>query len=262
MGFHAPKELSRGHGTFVRVLPLLPTFADPTGEPPHLSFERKPAAELMDDDLGTPEEVAQALRTINFVNRAFGGNRVHLELLTRAIRGLQQVEMLEVAAGQAVPLSTAALALARRGIRVHATLLDLNRSHLPDSWPASLPAPRCIEGNALAIPLPDKSVDIVSCCLFVHHLAPEDAARFLSESIRVARRAVLINDLERTRAHYALARFFAFFDPSRISSYDGPVSVRQAYSHAELAELLRATGRPFTLQRRFLYRLAGLIRVD
>ncbi len=227
-----------------------------------MSFDRKPAAELMDDDLGTPGEVAQALRTINFVNRIFGGNRVHLELLARAAGSLEQVHVLEVAAGRAVPLSTAALALARRGIRVSATLLDLNRSHFPQEWPPSLPPPECIEGNALAIPLPDKSVDIVSCCLFVHHLPPEGAARFLREAIRVARRAVLINDLQRTRIHYGLARFFALFDPSRISSYDGPVSVRQAYSRAEMADMLRAAGCPFTLERRFLYRLAGLVRVS
>ncbi len=215
----------------------------------------------MDDDLGTAKEVAQALRTINFVNRVFGGNRVHLELLARAARGMEQVEVLEVAAGRAVPLSAAALALARQGTRVHTTLLDLNRSHLPASWPASLPAPEYIEGNALAIPLPEKSVDVVSCCLFVHHLPPGDVARFLRESLRVARVAVLINDLERTRIHYALARFFAAFDPSRISSYDGPVSVRQSYSRQELASMLRATGRNFTLERRFLYRLAGLLWV-
>ena len=224
-----------------------------------MPFTRKPAAEWMDADLGTPEEVAAALRSINFVNRAFGGSRVHRQLLTQASRGCKAVSVLEAAAGQAVPLAAAALALQRRGIAVEATLLDLNGSHLPQSWPPSLAPPRLLQGNALAIPLADKSVDVVSCCLFLHHLAPEQAARFLREAIRVARVAVLVNDLERTRVHYALARLFSLLDPSRISRHDGPVSVRQAYSRSELHAMLAATGCTFSLRRSFLCRLAGLL---
>jgi hypothetical protein len=48
-------------------------------------------------------------------------------------------------------------------------------------------------------------------------------------------------------------------DPSRISRHDGPASVRRAYTYGELRQLLGKTGRPFELQRAFLYRLGGVL---
>ncbi len=227
-----------------------------------MAFERKPGSEWLDEDLGSPAEVASALRSISFVNRWFGGNRTHRLLLEEAARGRRELDVLEVAAGWARPLASAALALQRRGVTLRAQLLDLNATHLPETWPESLSPPRLVQGNALQIPLGDASVDVVSCCLFLHHLAPEQAAQFLRESLRVARVAVLINDMERTRLHYGLAQLFSLVDPSRLSRHDGPVSVRQAYSRAELRAALAATGRQFTLRRAYLCRLAALLWVE
>ncbi len=231
-----------------------------------MEFARKRAAEWLDGDLGTPAEVASALRSIRFVNRWFGGNRVHHLLLARAARGRSELSVLEVAAGAAPALAAAGLALLRprtgTPVTLHATLLDRQQSHLPVTWPASLPAPVLLQGDATALPLPSRSVDVVSCCLFLHHLAPGESAAFLLEALRVARVAVLINDLERTQVHYALARLFSLVDPSRLSRHDGPVSVRQAYSAPELTAMLAATGHRAEVRRRFLYRLAAVLWVD
>ncbi len=228
-----------------------------------MSFSRKSEAEWLDENGGTPEEIASALRSITFVNQWFGGNRVHRLLLAEAARvsGAPRLHVLEAAAGFAIPLSRAALHLQRAGVEVHATLLDLHRNHLPSQWPAGLPPPKLLEGNALEIPLAEGSVDVVSCCLFLHHLSPGQAAAFLKEALRVARVAVLVNDVHRTRAHYGLARLFALADPSRLSRHDGPVSVRRAYTRAELAAMLHATGQRWTLRRFFLYRLGALLWV-
>ena len=227
-----------------------------------MGWTRKPGDEWLDEDLGSPAEVESALRSIGFVNRRFGGERVHRLLLAEASAGRRELEVLEVAAGRATSLASAGLWLGQRGVTLRATLLDRRTSHLPDGWPQSLPAPRLVEGDALNIPLADRSVDVVSCCLFLHHLGPAEAAVFLKEAVRVARVAVVVNDLERTRVHYGLARFFALFDRSRISRHDGPVSVRQAYSAGELRAMLAAAGGQAVVRRRFLFRLAGIVWVQ
>ncbi len=228
-----------------------------------MPFPRKPAAEWLDTDNGSPAEVRSALRSLRFVNRWFGGNRVHRVLLAAAARSISppptELRVLEAAAGHAAALASAALHLQQRGITVHATLLDRQASHLPPEWPRGLPPPELLSGDALAIPLPDRSVDVVSCCLFLHHLSPEEVSAFLREALRVARVAVVINDLERTRVHYALARLFSLVDPSRLSRHDGPISVRQAYSAKELHGMLAATGARVALRRRFLYRFAAML---
>ena len=102
-------------------------------------------------------------------------------------------------------------------------------------------------------------MDIVSCCLFLHHLEPPQIVRYLAEAQRVARVAVVINDLERSAIHYRLAQLNRIIDPSRISRHDGPVSVRRAYTRGELARMLTDTGRSFHLERAWLYRLGAVL---
>jgi ubiquinone/menaquinone biosynthesis C-methylase UbiE len=219
--------------------------------------------ELLDRDQGTPEEIASSLKSLRHVNRWFGGNRTHTLLLLRVAGKMQCAEMhvLEVASGRADVLQAAAKALMRRGVALRMTLLDNSSQHLPseDDWDRELPSPERIEGDALRIPVADGSVDVVSCCLFLHHLDEQQAALFLREALRVARIAVIVNDLERTRLHYVLARLHALTDASRISRHDGPVSVRRSYTYEELEGLLANSGCRLELRRRFLFRLGALI---
>jgi ubiquinone/menaquinone biosynthesis C-methylase UbiE len=235
-------------------------------------MERVVEEEWLDDDRGTSEEIRAALHSITLVNQRFGGVRLHARLLRRALARVSRghrPHILEVASGRADVLQAALLRMRGAAEAVpdrapDVTLLDSSAVHLPDpgAWPAALPTPRVIEGNALDLPLSDASVDIVSCCLFLHHLEPPQVMRFLAEAQRVARVAVVINDLERTALHYRLAQLNRIIDRSRISRHDGPVSVRRAYTCRELAHMLENTGRNFLLERAWLYRLGAVLWCD
>jgi len=223
-------------------------------------MERVVENEWLDEDRGTPEEIGAALDSITLANRRFGGVRLHTRLLRRALLRATRAHpphILEVASGRADVLKAALLKLR---LAPDVTLLDRSAAHLPHprDW-QGLPAPRLVKGNALQLPFPDASIDIVSCCLFLHHLDPHEIKAFLSEAQRVARVAVLINDLERTALHYRLAQLNRIIDRSRISRHDGPASVRRAYTHRELAGMLENTGRPFLLERAWLYRLGAVL---
>jgi ubiquinone/menaquinone biosynthesis C-methylase UbiE len=224
-------------------------------------MERIVEDEWLDDDRGTPAEIDAALHAVTLANQRFGGVRLHARLLHRALgcaSRAQRPHILEVASGRADVLQGALLQL---GVAAEVTLLDRSAAHLPDpcAWPSALPAPRTVTGDALALPLPDASVDIVSCCLFLHHLEPPQITRYLAESQRVARVAVIINDLERNALHYRLAQLNRVIDRSRISRHDGPASVRRAYTYSELARMLENTGRCYFLERAYLYRLGGIL---
>lgn len=88
--------------------------------------------------------------------------------------------------------------------------------------------------DAFALPFGDGAFDLVSCCLFAHHLSPQQLAQFVREGLRVSRRALLINDLVRHPLHLALA--FAGFPimHSRVAWMDGLTSVRRAYIPDEI----------------------------
>ena len=216
--------------------------------------------EWLDYDLGTPAEIAASLRSLRQVNKLFGGNRLHTRLLQRALADVQTElpHVVEVACGHADVLQAALLAL-RRPVQV--TLLDRSARHLPDAadWSSALQQPQHVVGDALDLPLADASADVVSCCLFLHHLEPPQIARFLAEALRVARVGVMINDLERTSVHSMLSRVFRCVDRSRLSRHDGPVSVRAAYTCDELQRMLASTGHRFLVERHYLYRLGAIV---
>ncbi len=224
-------------------------------------MERVVDDEWLDDDRGTPAEIDAALDSVALANRRFGGVRLHARLLKRVLTRVsrdRRPHILEIASGRADVLQAA---LMRLGIDPDVTLLDRSAAHLPDprSWPSALPMPRVLTGDALALPFDDASVDIVSCCLFLHHLEPPEVARFLAEAQRVARIAVVINDLERNPLHYRLAKLNSIIDRSRISRHDGPISVRRAYTWRELARMLANTGCSFALECAYLYRLGAVL---
>lgn len=219
--------------------------------------------ELLDLDRWSDAEVACALGAIGRINRFFGGNRMHKRLLGRIAdkTQLHELHVLEVAAGRGDVLQAACKVLLRKGVSVQVSLLDRSAQHLPEDhyWKPPLPMPTLIAGDALSIPLPDRSVDVVSCCLFLHHLNDEDARAFLREALRVSRVAVIVNDLERRRAHLWLSRLATLMDPSWISRHDGPTSVRRAYTYQEAKTMLQETGCAFELTRGFLFRLGAIL---
>ncbi len=229
-------------------------------------MERVEAQEMLDSDQWSAEEVACALGAIRRVNLLYGGDRMHKRLFNQVIARsqLQNLDVLEVASARGEVLQSAALMLMNKGVSVRISLLDRSDLHLPHAgdWSPDLPQPTLLVGDALAIPLEDRSVDVVSCCLFLHHLSMDDARAFLKEALRVSRVAVLVNDVERTRTNYLLSRMQTLVDPSVLSRHDGPASVRQAYTFAELKKMLGETGRSFELQRGFLFRLGAVLWRD
>lgn len=226
-------------------------------------MERVEQPEMLDSDQWTQKEVTCALSAIRRVNRLYGGDRMHKRLFQCVAERLpsKKMDVLEVASARGEVLQAVARNLLKIGISVQATLLDRNQQHLPQpgDWLPELPQPVLLVGDALSIPLKDNCVDVVSCCLFLHHLNADDTRRFFQEALRVSRIAVLINDVERTRTNHVLSHLQTLIDPSRLSRHDGPASVRQAYTFSELEALLRESKRRFELERGFLFRLGATI---
>ena len=216
-------------------------------------MKRRPSLELLDSDAGTEREIAGSLRDLQMFNRWFGGVRTTEKLVRRALakNDGQSASLLEVAAGAGfVPAKIQKRLSPQLDLTI--TFLDRSRTHLNGS-------DRAVAGDALALPFADSSFDLVSCNLFVHHLAPDELQRFAREALRVCRVAFLVNDVVRSPIHLALTYAGFPLYRSRITRNDAPASVRQAYTPAELSELLQPlTARPVQISRHYLYRM-GII---
>lgn len=100
-----------------------------------------------------------------------------------------------------------------------------------------------VAGDALRLPFPNESIDVVACSLLLHHFDPEDAVRLLREASRVCRVGVVVGDLDRTvSAWMATVLVTRLVSRSHIFHVDGPRSVRAAYRPAEARELAREAG--------------------
>jgi SAM-dependent methyltransferase len=219
-------------------------------------MRREVIAELLDQDLGTPVEVAASLADLRHVNDWFGGTRTTITLLRRiaAECNCRKLSLLEVGAGAGELPLAAQRTLASDGTALEVTLLDRMWSHLPNNGVASV----C--GDALHLPFRENAFDVVSCSLLAHHLQPDALRLFAREGLRVCRRALLINDLIRSRLHLWLVYAGLPLFRSRITRHDAPASVRNAYTVHEMRRLLEGLpARRITISRHYLYRMGVLV---
>jgi len=196
--------------------------------------------ELLDTDFGTPAEIATALSDLRHINQWFGGIGATQSMIAAVAQktGASSLSMLEVAAGAGyVPLE-ASTRLRESGIKLDVTLLDRACSHLSNGAGNGRSA---VTGDALALPFADGSFDLVNCCLFVHHLEPNEVLQFVNEGLRVCRIAVMVNDLIRDPVHLALAYASLPLYRSHFTHHDAPASVRRAYTIPEMQQMLQRT---------------------
>jgi 2-polyprenyl-3-methyl-5-hydroxy-6-metoxy-1,4-benzoquinol methylase len=88
-----------------------------------------------------------------------------------------------------------------------------------------------------------QSFDIVYCCLFLHHFTEEQAIQMLSRMRQLAKVAVIVDDLQRTPLGLWLAKLGCYLlSRSPVVRFDGPQSVRAAFTTHEAIELARQAG--------------------
>jgi ubiquinone/menaquinone biosynthesis C-methylase UbiE len=205
---------------------------------------RSDTPELLDAPGLADALVAANLADIARVNRWLGGSllaRLALaELLADRPLG-SGLALLDVATGSAdIPRALRAW-LARRFGLVTVVATDLSPQIL--RLAGHTPGVNLAAADGMQLPFADRSFDLVACSLAVHHFAPAEAVALLRELGRVARAGVLVNDLVRSRLGYLGARLLGnALSSNPLTRHDGPLSVRRAYTRAELLELARSAG--------------------
>lgn len=194
-----------------------------------LTPERVDTEELLDEHDAPRAEMERSLRDLRRINRWLGGVSIYRRLLERAAP-LRSV--VDVGAGTADQVGSVDVPM-----RI---ALDFKFDHL--AYLRDAPVHRVV-GDARHLPFRDDSIDAVTSAHFFHHFSPEDNVVILREALRVARKAVVIND---TRRHYAPLLFIRLVSAlrlvGRITRYDGPASVRRGYTIAEARAIAQRTG--------------------
>jgi len=197
----------------------------------HATGGRVICPELLDDESG-PDKAA-SLRDLVRIGRYLGGHRVLRGLIGRVTRQDETFSLLDVGAASG---DSGAIIRAVRP-RAMVTSLDYRPEHL-----AAAPDPRIV-GDAFQLPFRDGSFDFVYCSLFLHHFSDDAIVRLLSRFRVVARRAVLVIDLERgPGAYYFMWMSQWLFHWNRITLHDAPASVEAAFKVEELEVMAQRAG--------------------
>jgi hypothetical protein len=213
------------------------------------------ARERLDGPLAAAD-LAASLADIERLNARFGGHQLTVGEVARwlaAVAPDRPAVVVDIGGGRGdLALHLVAWARrARRPLRVIVLERDAGVAALARRHCAAMPEIVVVQGDATALPLREGGVDVAVSVLTLHHLDHDAAAAALAEMRTVARAAVVVNDLLRTRGSWILVwlatRLFARHPVSR---HDGPLSVRRAYSTDELGVLAgKARLGRFTVRR-------------
>ncbi|MCA9103601.1 MAG: methyltransferase domain-containing protein, partial [Planctomycetales bacterium] len=172
---------------------------------------RCPQPELMDQPDLAPIEHRQALaglRRINLFSRTVPAVWGRLETIAQR-RRLHRLRVLDVASGGGDFALGLAQRAAERGYDVHVTGCDISPLAVAVAEDRrrqlAISGARFVVSDVLNDTLSDE-YDIVTCTLFMHHLTRTQAVALLRRAASIARHAVLVDDLLRSRTGYLLAQ--------------------------------------------------------
>ncbi len=220
-------------------------------------------AELLDLDEAPFAEVVESLKDVQRVNRYLGGYRVllqHTEKFLREHSGSQPFTILDAATGSA-DQPVALVRFARKlGVPVRITALDINLKMLEFARRETslYPEIELVQGDILCTPFRENSFDLTVNSLSLHHFTRENAVAILGALFRIGRRGLIINDLHRSRvAHAFIFVLTRLMTKNRLTRYDAPVSVMNAFTPNEIGAMAREAGiASFEVHRHFPYRIA------
>jgi ubiquinone/menaquinone biosynthesis C-methylase UbiE len=210
--------------------------------PGPLTPRRRHDPELMDGPGLPPAEVVQAYRVLRRVNRQLGNLRTLRDELRRWLdeeRPGATATLLDVGSGSGDLAASLRREAETRGVALRAVAADLDPIALGLAARERLGA---IRADALRLPFPDGSFDLVTAAKFAHHFHGEGLTRLLAEMVRVARRRVVVLDIRRHWVAYAgFVLWSRLLTRSRLVRHDGPLSVLRGFTREELL----ASAEPF-----------------
>jgi SAM-dependent methyltransferase len=209
--------------------------------------------ELMDH--ADAAEAAVCLRDLARINRWFGGHRVVVRTLKTLIEPGQRFSILDVGAAS----GDMGRVIRHRFPGATVVSLDYRASHLRLGQ-----GPR-VAADAFQLPFLPKTFDFVLCSLFLHHFSDSQAAELIATLRHIARRALIVLDLERhPLPYYFLPATRHLLRWSPMTVHDGVISVAAAFRPQEIRALAQAAGGATAQVRRHLpwFRLSAIIPAE
>lgn len=209
--------------------------------------KRETAIEMMDNLLAGGADLHQALRELDAINYALGGNYVTLTALNNLLGDDRQPELriADVGCGSGDMLKRIRFLLQKKNIDAHLVGIDANphviefaRAHTPSACRISYAALDIFSEEFARL-----KFDVVIGTLFFHHFTNEELVRFFFRLKDRVRLGIIINDIHRHWfAYYSIKWLTRIFSKSEMVRNDAPLSVLRAFRKRELETIFEKAG--------------------
>lgn len=230
--------------------------------------ERTNETELMDDASLHPDILKDVLQDVSVANRLLGGNRITEKAVAKILREDPgyTYRILDVGCGEGTMLRKLAQLCRRHDFKAEFLGLDLSESaiSLARQHSSDYPEIRYYSGDLLQASPQQISCDIALCTLTLHHIPTAQVPVFLNHLAKTARKAIVVNDLQRSMvAYYLFKAFSTIFIKTKVARHDGLVSIKRGFRRKELVQFSnQIPGYQFIIKWKWAFRYLLTLRAN
>lgn len=231
-------------------------------------MRRSAEPEMMDLPNQRRELLTEDLRNLRLINRYLGCHRNVLRGLARLVwvNKLQSFTLLDVGTGSADIPEVIARWARRNHVKTRIAALERDPVSLEEAAEQirKFPEITLVRGDGMSPPFDAASFDFVLASQLLHHFSDSQIIAALRMWARLARRAIIVNDLLRHPLAYQGIRLVTkTFTRNEMTRADGPRSVERACTISEWRELFRrANVGEFSVQWALPFRVLGVISIS
>lgn len=218
-------------------------------------MKRSYEPEIMDDFSIRDERIDIALRELQIINKYLGGISTTKKALKYFICSKKEkLKILDIGSGSSDNL----IAAKNKFPSLQILSIDKNLRALSNTKNSL----KKINSDAFHLPIKNESCDIVHAALFLHHFTEEQIQKLLEEFLRIAKKGIVINDLQRSYlALLGIKILTILFSKSEMVKNDGPLSVKRGFTIPELLNLLSNSGiTDFVIKKKWAFRWMIVIK--
>lgn len=192
--------------------------------------------ELMDDFSIRDSRIDDALKELKIINNYLGGVSTTVSALKYFTRDkLLSLKIIDVGSGSSDNLIIAKNTypnLQIISVDKNISVLNYSKNSLQK-----------INSDAYRLSFKDECCDIVHIALFLHHFNEDQIGKLLNEFLRICKKGIIINDLQRSLLALAGIKLLTvLFSKSILVKKDAPVSVKRSFTKSEIINFLRKSG--------------------
>ena len=190
----------------------------------------------MDDFSIRDSRIDDALKELKIINNYLGGVSTTVSALKYFTRDkLISLKIIDVGSGSSDNLIIAKNTypnLQLLSVDKNISVLNYSKNSLQK-----------INSDAYHLPFKDECCDIVHIALFLHHFNEDQIEKLLNEFLRICKKGIIINDLQRSLLALAGIKLLTvLFSKSILVKNDAPVSVKRSFNKSEIINFLRKSG--------------------